>query len=72
VATVPNHYERQLMQRLRGRGWVKAAALPSGPKIIKRLLEKRWIECEGTGRDIAFRMTEKGLVAKSSPIPLRR
>jgi cold shock protein len=29
VASTPNHYERQLMQRLRGHGWVSAVELSS-------------------------------------------
>jgi hypothetical protein len=40
----PNHRERQLMQNPRGRGWVKAIELPEAPGILKRLLERRWIE----------------------------
>ena len=57
------------MQRLRGRGWVKAVELPVTPMIITRLLERRWIESEGTGKDLAFKLTEEGLAAKKAPIP---
>jgi hypothetical protein len=28
--------------------------------IMKRLLERRWIECRGTEKDISFRITEEG------------
>ena len=41
---VPNHRERQLMQYLRGGGWVKASTLPPGPRLIEGLLLKGWIE----------------------------
>jgi hypothetical protein len=37
--------------------------------IVKHLLERRWIECQGTGRDMSFRITEEGLAAKKAPIP---
>jgi hypothetical protein len=60
------------MQRLRGRGWVSAAELSSAPTVAKRLLERRWIEAEGSGRAMAFRLTDEGLAAKRAPIPLQR
>lgn len=69
MTAIPNHNERQMMQRLRGRGWVKAIELPMAPIIITRLLEKRWIESGGTGRAMAFRLTEEGLAAKMLAIP---
>ncbi len=72
MAVTPNHSERQLMQRLRGRGWVNAAELSSSPTVAQRLLERRWIEAEGSGRATAFRLTEEGLAAKKAPIPVRR
>jgi predicted transcriptional regulator len=55
MSLVPNHRERQMMQRLRGRGWVKARELP---------------ESQGTGRDIAYRLTEEGMAAKKAPVRL--
>jgi chromosome segregation and condensation protein ScpB len=70
MSLVPNHRERQMMQRLRGRGWVKAIELPENPVTLQRLLEKHWIESQGTGRDVAYRITEVGLVAKKAPIRL--
>jgi chromosome segregation and condensation protein ScpB len=72
MTAIPNHNERQMMQRLRGRGWVKAVELPVAPMIITRLLERRWIETEGTGKDLAFKLTEEGLAAKKAPIPSGR
>jgi hypothetical protein len=65
----PNHRERQFMQLLRGRGWVKANRLPNAPRTIPRLIQKCWIECQGEGGDVAYRITEVGMTAKMSPIP---
>jgi chromosome segregation and condensation protein ScpB len=70
MSLVPNHRERQMMQRLRGRGWVKAIELPENPVTLQRLLEKHWVESQGTGRDVAYRITEEGLVAKKAPVRL--
>jgi hypothetical protein len=70
MSTLPNHIERQFMQRLRGRGWVRALDLPHARTTIQYLLQKRWIESEGTGRTLAFRLTEEGLAAKRAPIPM--
>jgi len=72
MAAIPTHRERQFMQRLRGRNWVKAFELPETQTILKHLLEKQWIESQGVGRDLSFRITEAGLDAKKAPIPLRR
>jgi len=58
------------MQRLRGRGWVKAIEIPEAGIILKRLLEKRWIESHGLGRDVSYRITDEGLAAKIALIPL--
>jgi hypothetical protein len=69
---VPNHHERQFMQQLRGRGWVRAIELPAAPVIVKRLLERCWIESRGTEGDRLFRITEQGLTAKKAPIPVER
>ena len=70
MTTLPNHNERQFMQQLRGRGWVKAIKLPFAPRIIARLLERRWIESEGAGKSLTFKLTEVGLAAKMTPIPV--
>jgi hypothetical protein len=70
--TIPNHRERQLMQQLRGRNWVKAFEFPEAVRTIKGLLEKRWIETQGAGRELSFRITEDGLAAKKAPVPQPR
>jgi hypothetical protein len=70
--TVPNHRERQIMQQLRGRSWVKAFELPEGWRTIGHLLDKRWIESRGAGRELAYRITEEGLAAKKAPVPQPR
>jgi hypothetical protein len=63
---VPNQRERQLMQELRGAGWVKAKALPEAPRVIANLLARGWIE---TSEDkTAYRLTDKGLAAKKTPM----
>jgi hypothetical protein len=67
---LPTHYERQLMQQLRGRGWVRANALPPVIRTIENLLRKGWIESGGVGRDFSYRLTEQGMAAKTAPIPL--
>src|SRR5438876_9491044 len=67
---VPNHHERQLMQQLRGRGWVNAIHLPDAVVTLGNLLEKRWIEKQGTGRSASYRLTEEGMAAKTAIIPV--
>src|SRR5437868_5626949 len=66
----PTHRERQIMQRLRGNGWVKATTLPDMPKTFERLLAKGWIESQGSRSDLAYRITEMGLTAKKAPIKI--
>jgi len=66
--TVPNQRERQLMQQMRGVGWVKATALPPFPRTIEGLLSKGWIEERGAGNDKSYRITDKGLAAKRAPM----
>jgi hypothetical protein len=44
AAIIPNHNERRMMQRLRGRGSVRANELPTALMIIARLLEGHWIK----------------------------
>jgi hypothetical protein len=66
----PNHRERQIMQRLRGSGWVRAATLPASPKMIQTLLAKGWIERQGSGKDLQYRLTDAGLAAKKAPVKL--
>ena len=69
---VPNHREREFMQRLRVRGWVKASQIPDAAITLKHLLEKRWVERQGRGADASYRITEEGITAKTAPIPLTK
>jgi hypothetical protein len=69
MSHVPNHREREFMQRLRGRGWVKATLLPDAKMTLKHLLERHWVECRGDGADISYRITDDGMAAKTTPIP---
>jgi hypothetical protein len=68
LQVVPNHREREFMQRLRGRGWVKVSQIPDAAITLKHLLEKRWVERQGIGMGI----TEEGIAAKMALIPLTR
>jgi len=67
----PNQRERQIMQRLRGNGWVKAFMLPDRSKTIEGLLAKGWIEGQGLGHERAYRLTDAGLAAKKVPMRVR-
>ena len=69
--TFPNHHERQLMQKLRGRGWVKATLLPP-TVLIGKLLQKGWIEGRNSAQGMEYQITESGLSAKTAAIPLRQ
>jgi hypothetical protein len=69
--TFPTHRERQLMQYLRGGGWVSAILLPAGTKVFEGLLKKGWIEKRGLANDVSYRITEKGLAAKKATVPIR-
>lgn len=60
------------MQRLRGRGWVKAFELPDAPRTVPNLLEKGWIEQQGDGLNLAYQITDQGMEAKTAPVPIRR
>jgi hypothetical protein len=64
---LPNHRERQFMQYLRGAGWVKQGVLPDTPGLITRLLAKGWIEQRADAGGVCYRLTEAGLVAKTTP-----
>ena len=50
---------------------MRAFELPDA-QLVKRLIEKQWIESQGTGRELSFRITDEGLEAKKAPIPLSR
>ena len=69
--THAKHPERQFMQYLRGAGWVRARDLPVSPRLVESLLSKGWIERkrQGPKNEAFFRLTEKGLEAKKSPVP---
>ena len=69
---VPTHREREFMQRLRGRGWVKASQIPDAAITLKHLLEKRWVERQGRGADASYRISDEGIAAKTALIPLTR
>jgi DNA-binding MarR family transcriptional regulator len=62
------------MQHLRGVGWIKARTLPPSERIVKNLLQRGWIEqqYQGPKNEVFLRLTDKGLEAKKSPIPIRR
>ena len=72
MSPVPNHREREFMQRLRGRGWVKTSQIPDAAITLKRLLEKRWVERQGHGVDASYRITEEGIAAKTAFISLTK
>jgi hypothetical protein len=71
--TFANHPERQFLQYLRGAGWIKARLLPQST-LVESLLRKGWIEQQQQGpkNETYFRLTEKGLEAKKSPVPTGR
>jgi hypothetical protein len=68
--TFATHLERQLMQRLRGAGWVNASALPPSPRLVQTLPQKGWIETAKSGPKnvVIYRLTEVGLNAKKLPV----
>ena len=68
----PNSRERQIMQRLRGAGWVKAAGLPHSPRVFINLIRKGWVEVAQTEHGQMYRLTELGLQAKKAPLPMRQ
>jgi DNA-binding MarR family transcriptional regulator len=70
--TFASHPERQFMQHLRGAGWIKARTLPLSVRTVKSLLQKGWIEkqYQGPNNEAFLRLTEKGLEAKKSPVPI--
>ena len=72
--TFASHPERQFMQYLRGAGWIKARLLPPSARLVESLLNKGWIEQQKQGpkNEAFFRLTEKGLAAKKSHVPIGR
>jgi hypothetical protein len=69
MVPIPTQRERQFMQRLRGRSWVKAFELPDAQKILKHLLEKRWIESQGAGKDLSFQDHRSAIGCEESTDP---
>jgi hypothetical protein len=67
----PNSRERQLMQHLRGVGWVKAFDLPDSPKILANLIGKGWVESQLTENGTMYRLTDLGLEAKKAPLRIK-
>ena len=70
--TFATHPERQFMQHLQGAGWIKTRTLPRSVRTVKSLLQKGWIEkqYQGPNNEAFLRLTEKGLEAKKSPVPI--
>jgi hypothetical protein len=64
------HPQRQYLQYLRDGGWRRAATLPDSKKVIATLLGNGWIEREGVGPDAAYRITPKGMAAKTAPMKI--
>jgi hypothetical protein len=61
------------MQRLRGRGWVNATELPDHGITLKTPAGKAvGVETQRLGRDVAYRITDEGIAAKTAMIPLGR
>ena len=61
------------MEYLRGRGWVKGAALPPG-RLTALLQRKGWIEQQilPPSNEIFYRMTDVGLAAVKASVPAGR
>jgi hypothetical protein len=67
----PNSRGRQLMQHLRGVGWVNAFDLPDSPKILANLIGKGWVESQLTENCTVYRLTDLGLEAKKAPLRIK-
>ena len=65
---IPHHYERQLLQRLRDVGWVKASKILATTSLIEKLVAKAWIERSIIDGHLCYRNTDQGLAAKKMPI----
>jgi Myb-like DNA-binding domain len=68
-----NHYERQFMEYLRGKEWVKGTILPPS-MLISGLLRKGWIEREDQGleKEPFYRIADVGLAALKAPVPIQK
>jgi hypothetical protein len=71
--TFASHPERQFMENLRGRGWVKGTILPLS-RLTASLQQRGWIEQQvlGPKNEIFYRMTDVGLKALRAPVPADR
>jgi len=67
---VMNHRHRQYLQHLRGGHWVKVTRLPESKRLVAIMHEKGWIEAQGSGRELAYRITAAGLAAMKIPVRL--
>ena len=69
-----NHYERQFMEYLRGKGWVKGTTLPPSKPLISSLLKQGWIEHhdDGPKKEAFYRMTDAGLAGLKAPVPTQQ
>ena len=68
--TFATHPERQFMEYLRGKEWVKGTALPPS-RLTASLQKKGWIEQQRQGpkNQIFYRITDGGLEALKAPVP---
>ena len=68
--TFATHPERQFMEYLRGKEWVKGTALPPS-RLTASLQKKGWIEqhLHGPKNEIFYRITDGGLEALKAPVP---
>lgn len=71
-AQVPTHPQRQFMQYLGSGAWVRAIDLPDRPKVVAKLVGNGWIERDGEGRNVSYRITRSGLAAKTAPVQIVR
>jgi hypothetical protein len=67
---LPNSREREVMQHLRGAGWVKGTGLPDRPRIIANLIARGWVEYQQTESGPKYRLTEPGLQAMKAPLTI--
>jgi DNA-binding MarR family transcriptional regulator len=68
--TFATHPERQFMEHLRGKDWVKGTTLPTS-RLIASLRKKGWIEqqLQGPKSRVFYRMTDAGLAALKARVP---
>jgi hypothetical protein len=68
MAALPTHRERQFMQRLRGRSWVKAFELPEA-EIIEALARKAVDRKSGRWEGLVVEDHGSGIVCEESADP---